>query len=151
MKAPAAHAQAIAASEAANDFADEEAKTDARGERVMSKAFDGIVGLDAERRKGALQEDDGQVDSDHMQILEEGLNYADSYTASKCLVDDGDDDGHRWLTPDAKPSWFIVDLGTEYTIRGYCRPSPLHTQFAPTRTHAYTRKPSWLIRHHACR
>ena len=137
---PSVHAQAIAASEAANDFAEEEAKTASRGERVMTKAFDAIVGLDAERREGGSQKDDGQVSSDNMKILSEGLNYADSYTASKCLVDDGDDDGHRWLTPDGKPSWFIVDLGSEYTIRGYRSICNTRSSYPNTCTRTHTHR-----------
>ena len=50
-------------------------------------------------------------------VLTAGPQYSDAHGAANVLTDRGDTPGKFWLSPDAKTSWFILDLGSTMEAR----------------------------------
>merc|ERR1712232_740859 len=52
-------------------------------------------------------------------IDSEGDSYARTFKANKVLIDNGDEPGSIWLTPNMQAGWFILDLQDEVSVSGF--------------------------------
>lgn len=52
-------------------------------------------------------------------VESEGAAYARTYKANKCLVDNGDEPGQIWLTPNTEKGWFQLDLSENQHVSGF--------------------------------